>query len=842
MLDRTWRYIRPHHIAHASLWCVLLVAISGSASTLRISTGSNARLTTELEADYSTSHVFVDEVAHDAVPITIFFDPSSSLSPQDKAKGIESAEVFTNLNRRERAVLDADGDGVPDGIIAPSGNNIAAGDDRNYYKAYAMLPVNGGYQLTLNATKCGAYRLTARFRLNGDPERTYRWYGGETNDRGGFKRDHAIVVSPAQARDIIMYEANPLTIIATGTAANQRGTFADLASGLPSDQGPRFSLAYLNSLGVNTLWLQPIHPRGIAGRQIDSSTNQPFEIGSPYAVKNFFAVMPLMGKSFTPGSTPQGQDTSAGRAEAMTEFQQFVHAADLGGINIMLDAPFNHTAFDVELAPPGQRYWGNQGSNETTEIRNVEARVFSRVDEYDMRASSASNIALAPDRYDFSKFSDVFDIYFGRYAALVTNQNQQQNYLNEGDWFDYSVGDENSTGQGNGHFDVLTQRVWQYFGDYLEFWLTQTGYPANPTGEALNSTAGIDGLRADFAQGLPPQCWEYLVNRTRARKWNFVFMAESLDGGAVTYRSARHFDILDDNLIYDLHHARTAGDFDRIYDQRRQSYGSSLVLLNSTSQDEDNYKDPFEAFLRFATNSAMDGVPMIFPGQELGTSGTIVPPNDSNGALGPPFGYARYESGFFGKPIPEFKTFNSMMPLWNALQQKAGNTVHLQNLYTDVANARRASAALRSQSRIFLQLKNGSSQDQIFAVAKFASRNADPKVSDVVFAFVNLTLGSDATTPNGVNFDVNVDADHNGTNDFGIKPDHLYNVKNIAAYTGLDPHRRDAWLWGSGRTGADLLSNGIFVHLNKIPADDSGWATAPYEPQYLELFDVTSSP
>jgi len=39
-----------------------------------------------------------------------------------------------------------------------------------------------------------------------------------------------------------------------------------------------------------------------------------------------------------------------------------------------------------------------------------------------------------------------------------------------------------------------------------------------------------------------------------------------------------------------------------------------------------------------------------------------------------------------------------------------------------------------------------------------------------------------------------------------------------------------------------LLSNGIFVHLNKIPTDDAGWATAPYEPQYLELFDVTSSP
>ena len=36
---------------------------------------------------------------------------------------------------------------------------------------------------------------------------------------------------------------------------------------------------------------------------------------------------------------------------------------------------------------------------------------------------------------------------------------------------------------------------------------------------------GIDGLRCDFGQGLPPQLWEYIINRTRSFKWNFMFMA-----------------------------------------------------------------------------------------------------------------------------------------------------------------------------------------------------------------------------------------------------------------------------------------------------------------------------
>jgi hypothetical protein len=824
------RVLRMRAVSGAFALALVLSAgaLPGHASSLRISAGSNSRLATEVEADYTTSHVFLDEIAGGSVPITVFFDP--------QVMGVQTAEVFTNLNRRELATLRA-GNNIEEGINPPPGNSIAAGDDSHYYKSYAMNQVAGGYQLTLSATKCGAYRLTARYRLNNDPPGTYRWYGSESNVQGTPKRDHAIVVSPSKAHDIQLYEANPLTIIATGTAPDQRGTFADLSSGLPAGAGPRFSLKYLKALGSNMLWLQPIHPRGIDGRQTDPVTQQPFELGSPYAVKNFFAVMPLMAKGFTPGGTPQTDDTLNGRALAMSQFQQFVRDADAQGVDVMLDAPFNHTAHDVELSASGQSYWGTPGTNEATEIRAVEARFFSRTNTYDMRGNSDTTIALAPDRFDFGKWSDVFDIYFGRYAALVPNQSQQQNYLNEGDWFDYSIGDENSTGQG--HFDTITANVWRYFGDYLQFWLTQTGYPSNPAATALNSSAGVDGLRADFAQGLPPQCWEYIINRTRARKWNFVFMAESLDGGPVTYRSARHFDVLNESLIYDLYQATSASDFRRIYDQRRSSYGDAITLLNTSSQDEDNYKNPFEALLRFAVNSTVDGVTMIFPGQELALSGTVLPPNRSNPAAGPPFGYERYESPFFGKPIPGFMTFNSMMPLWRELETSGSDASHLLVLYSAINDARSKSRALRSSNRFFLNLQNNVPQQQIFSVAKFERRNAEPNVSDVIFAFVNLTVASDEETLPSNWFNVNVDADNNGVNDFGIRPDHLYNVKNIAAYTGVDPGRRDSWLWGTGRLGAELLKNGVYVHLNRVPVTQDGWAGTPYEAQYLKLFDVT---
>jgi hypothetical protein len=804
---------------------IVILAFLGlplSASTLKISAGASTRQTaTEVEANYASAHVFIDETAGESVPFTIFFDPQTF--------AVQSCEVFTNLNRRERADDDANGDGVHDGIVPPP--NVPSGSDAHYFKAHPMSLVAGGYQLTLNATKTGAYRLTVRWRLNTDPAGSYRYYN---NDDGGGKRDYAIVVSPKKARDIIMYEVNPLTIIATGISAAQRGTFADLANGVTGGPGtPRFSLDYVKDLGANTLWFQPFHPNGIVGRQIDPETGAAFEVGSPYAVKNFFEVMPLMAKAFTPGGTPATNDTPGGRAQAMAEFQTFAAAADAENVDIMVDAPFNHTSYDVELAPLGQSFWGNAGSNASSEIRNVEARFFSRSGAYDMRASSAGNIAIAPDRIAEFAFGDTYEVYFGRYAALTSGSTG--GHLNEGDWFDYSIGSDGAAGGGNGHFDSITQNVWRYFAGYIDYWLTQSGYPANAGGASLATSAGIDGLRADFGQGLPPQAWEYIINRTRSRKWNFVFMAESLDGGPVTYRSSRHFDILNENIVFPLHEATTTSAFRSIYEIRRNSYGQAGVLLNTSSHDEDHYNDPWQALIRYAVNSTIDGAPLIFPGQELGLSGTIVPPNHTNGTSA--YGYERYEINF-GKPIPHFKKYNSLMPLWRQTDPAHPNynfgIAQLHPVFAAIGKARAASPALRSSNRYFLDPLSGGTNQNIFSVAKYELPNASPAVNDVVFGFVNL----DRNNSRSGTFNVNVS--QSGSNLFGIKPGRTYNLRNLSAYTALNPNRDKALLWGTGKTGAEILANGVFAELNAVPMTNSAWTSSPFEAQYLKLLDTTA--
>jgi len=741
-----------------------------------------------LNADYTSTHVFVDENTGDAIPLTIFFSPN--------APSVTTAEVFSNLNRRERAAQDANGDGIEDGIVPPDGNAISAGDDNNYYKAYAMSSTGTNYTLTLNAQKTGAYRLTARYKVTGSTN--WIWYSSSP------RRDHAVIVSPRKARNINLYELNALNIGASGTQDYQRSTFTDLCNG-PGSRAydpvtNRFNLAYAQNLGVNWLWFQPIHPIGVDGRQTDPDTSQPYSVGSPYSVKNFFQVNPLLSKANT-------------RAAALMEFTNFVAAADSAGLNVMLDAAFNHTSWDAELDASGVYYFA-PGAAATDQFRDREARFYSRTGAYDMRAFDASSVALAPDRYDFGKWADVHDVFFGRYAALVPKASQSTSHLNEGDWFDCTIGDESKYGDKNGHFDSITRNVWRYFSDYILYWLDQTGCPSGTP--ASQTYKGIDGLRADFGQGLPPQCWEYLINKARSRKWDFVFMSESLDGGAVTYRSNRHFDILNENIVFPLKSAGSASDYRNIFEDRRNAYGQSLVLLNTTSHDEENYDDPFQALVRYSVCGAIDGAPMIFYGQELGITRTN--------------GFDNYELNF-GKKIPHFKKYNSLQPIFH---NRNYGVDFLWPVYVAINQARGFSAALRASNRYFLnQTGSGSPQPSIFSVAKYEQPNGSPNLCDVVFAFANL----DRNNPQQGNFNLNIS--QNGANLFGIKAGRTYNTRNIAAYTAYDGNRRNYWIWSSARTGADLLANGLFVALNPVPGSDSAWTNAPFEAQYLKLYDVT---
>src|SRR5260221_7579124 len=359
-------------------------------------------------------------------------------------------------------------------------------------------------------------------------------------------------------------------IEASGAAGNgsQRSNFSDLAN-----VASRFNLNYVTNLGVNWLWLEPVHPIGIVAT-----------VHSPYCVKNFFQVNQAMSKANS-------------RPAAMQEFTNFVAAADAAGVNVMMDVPFNHTAHDCELAAEGVADFGGPGNpgnwQPTDLISNRVPQFYSASNNaWCSRATSANNIALAPD-IDIAKWTDVSDVFFGDYAALVcSNPQNDSNQSSPWDWFDCSAG--------TGSFDQITQNVWKYDADCLLYWLDQTGCTnGTPAGQ---TSVGIDGIRADFAGGLPPQCWEYIINRVRSRKWDFVFLAESLSWpppSAPTFRSGRDFDILCDSVYSAFQAASSATGFQNIFNSERNSYGQCLMLWNAASHDAGfYYTDHYQALIR----------------------------------------------------------------------------------------------------------------------------------------------------------------------------------------------------------------------------------------------------
>ena len=85
---------------------------------------------------------------------------------------------------------------------------------------------------------------------------------------GVLYRNHKALASPAWLRDAVVYQ---LSVRAFG------GGF----------DGVRARLGHLADLGVNTIWMMPIHPIGAAGRR--------GTLGDPYAVRDFETIDPALG-------------------------------------------------------------------------------------------------------------------------------------------------------------------------------------------------------------------------------------------------------------------------------------------------------------------------------------------------------------------------------------------------------------------------------------------------------------------------------------------------------------------------------------------------------------------
>ncbi len=110
--------------------------------------------------------------------------------------------------------------------------------------------------------------------------------------------------SPDWVRDAVIYEVYLRSF-------SPEGTFAGLEKGIPA----------LRNLGVTVVWLMPIHPVGVKNRK--------GTLGSPYAVKDYYAVNPEFG--------------------TMQDFKRLLGTVHRNGMKLIIDLVANHTSWDSKL-------------------------------------------------------------------------------------------------------------------------------------------------------------------------------------------------------------------------------------------------------------------------------------------------------------------------------------------------------------------------------------------------------------------------------------------------------------------------------------------------------------
>ena len=778
----------------------------------------------ETDGNYGLRRFYLDEVAGDTSELTVKFKPNTAGSVSD-------VEVFTNLNRRDKAVLEEN----------PS--TVTRSSD-TYFRTYAMSApgADGYYTTTIPVNLCGAYRLQVRYKVAGVNNDNYIYYTDNA-----LRRDCAIVVSPKKALTLNMYEVNPLIVEAKDTTVNGRSTFLDLVNDptLPGESGgfdgrpDALNKNHYAALGVNMLWLQPIHPIGVEGLDNNPETpGQPFDPGSPYAVRDYWSVAPMLGRGNT-------------AASADSEFQTFIQRLDQWGVGVMMDGTFNHSAPDAIMGQGAVNLRFVTEANKSVQIRSNSVTWYAKQGFPAQPAANAAEIAIAPDRNDFGDWTDVREFYFGNYDTLVKakgTQNPDKTYPDNAHKFEFLL----ERDEFFGHTDS-TRQVWEYFAYYPIYWLEKSGHTST-TPKSL-SHIGIDGLRCDFAQGLPSQFWEYAINKTRARKWDFIFMAESLDGfrevagskrHGVGYRSARHFDVLNENIVFywrDTFYGYPANggvgtvkspktyDTWKAYDDRRNAFDNVTLLNNLTSHDEVfPHNDVWAIAYGYAQVGALDGIPMLMYGQEAGAqnSKTAYGASEANfGPIDPVNMFAKYEANF-GKNIPNFKVYNNMASIWN---NRTDDELKLQTFYGRVNKARLAAPALQSQNVYFLSKKQvgGGYDDNIFAVGKVLNlgQSAGTPGQSVVFAFVNNNYRVNSNV--AASFDVNASASGGSGNYFGIQATRTYNLRDLLS------DNPTANVWATNKTGSEILADGIYVGLPNTTA-----ATGSYQAQYLQLVDVSA--
>ncbi|HDL18200.1 MAG TPA: DUF3459 domain-containing protein [Bacteroidetes bacterium] len=161
--------------------------------------------------------------------------------------------------------------------------------------------------------------------------------------------------SPDWVRDAILYEIYVRNFSGSGD-------FAGVIERLPE----------LKELGVNTLWLMPVHPIGVKERK--------GKLGSPYAIKDYFGLNPEYGSE--------------------DDFRRLVTESHKSGMRIILDLVINHSANDHIMINEKIHWW--QRDRQGYPVRRVS--FWSDVVDFNYQSCDLWNYLVDMMKYWVEKF------------------------------------------------------------------------------------------------------------------------------------------------------------------------------------------------------------------------------------------------------------------------------------------------------------------------------------------------------------------------------------------------------------------------------------------------------
>ena len=303
--------------------------------------------------------------------------------------------------------------------------------------------------------------------------------------------------SPEWVKDAVIYEVFV-------RQQSQEGTFQGLINDLDR----------IKSLGIDLLWLMPVHPIG--------EENRKGAVGSPYSVQDYYAVNPDMG--------------------SMDDFKQLVEEIHARDMHIILDFVLNHSSWDNEL-----------------------------LDQHpDWYTQNAAGEIIPPN-------ADWHDV-----AGLTHDNPALRAYLIE----------------------------------MLQWWITETD---------------IDGYRFDVAELVPNELWADAKAACQQVKSDVFFLAEGakpdlhLNGHDMTYSWNMW-----EGIIQLSQGNADPSEIKRSYELEEFQYPQgSLRMRFSENHDKTRsatlIPDRDLNLTAWAFMALMDGNPLIYAGQEIGTTGEYVP-------------------------------------------------------------------------------------------------------------------------------------------------------------------------------------------------------------------------